>query len=214
MKSTFIFILFLIVGFFSTFFLINKKTIQEVSKPKVKISNEASKFSLEKAPSITLHGDITLLTGDVKWQSRIATEASTITFKQQVQQGESLETGKTGKVSLAFPNMLFTLSPNSKLNIVQTLPTSIVLEQQTGEIMYQTTSSTLLGVRVSPLLIESQGGEFSITIDEDDGTVKVSVKDGFVTVAYNDSNTISTVEKIEKEQVMTFDPSSRTSTIK
>lgn len=214
MKSAFIFVIFLIVGFISTFFLINKKTSQEVTKPKVKVSQSVSKFSLEKAPSTALHGDITLLTGDVKWQSRVATEASSITIKQRVQQGESLETGPTGTASLAFPSMLFTLSPDTKLNIIQSLPTSIVLEQPKGEIAYQTTSSTLLGIRISPLLIESEGGEFLIYIDEDDGIVTISVKSGVVTTAYNDSDAFSNVEKIEKGQVMTFNPSTRTSTIK
>lgn len=214
MKSAFIFIIFLISGFVGTFLLINKKTSQEVTKPKIKISEEVSKFSLEKAPSTSLHADITLLTGEVKWQSRVATESSIITTKQQLYQGESLETGKTGKASLAFPNMLFTLSQDTKLNIIQSLPTSIVLEQQAGEIAYQTTSSTLLGIRISPLLVETQGGEFLISIDEDDGTVTISVKSGIVTTAYNDSDAFSTVEKIEKGQTMTFDPSTRTSSIK
>jgi hypothetical protein len=67
---------------------------------------------------------------------------------------------------------------------------------------------------VAPILIELQEGKFSISIDDEDGTILVSVESGLVTAAYNDSDNISTVETIKKDQVFTFDPSSRTSTIK
>ena len=214
MKAAFLFIFFLIVGFIATFFLINKQTSEEVSKPNVKITRESSKFSLEKAPSTSLHGDITTLTGEVQWQSRIATEASTITQKQSIQQGESLMTGKTGKVSLAFPDMLFNISSSTQLNVIQTLPTSIVLEQPAGKIDFQTTSSTPLSIRTSRILIKSDKGNFSVAIDEDDGMVTISVEDGLVTTAYNDTDNFSTVEKIEADQVLTFDPSTRTSRLK
>lgn len=214
MKSALLFIFFLFIGFTITFFLVNKKSSQEIVKPKVTISSEISKFSLERAPSTSLHGEITMLSGDVMWQSRIATEASAITLKQKIQQGESLETGKTGEVSVAFPNMLFEISTDTKLNVIQALPASIVLEQPTGKIKYQTTSSTPLGIRISPVLIESKKGNFTISIDGDDGTVTLYVENGLVTAAYNDSDNISTLQKITEDEVFTFDPSTRTSTTK
>lgn len=214
MKNVVLFITFLLVGFVLTFFLIYKNTSQKVITPQVKISQEPSKFSLEDAPSTSLHGDITLLSGEVKWQSRTATESSIITLKQKVQQGESLETGKTGKVSVAFPGMLFQLSPTTKLTIIQALPTSMVVEQPSGEIEYQASSSAVLGIRTSPILLESHGGNFSVAIDDGDGTVTISVTSGGVTAAYNDNDNVSTVQKIGKDEVLTFDPSTRTSIIK
>jgi len=215
-KTFLLFIFCLVLGSVVTTLIFRHSATDITATPKKtsQATSSESNFSLEKAPSTSLHGDITLLTGDVEWQSRIATEASQITQKQQIQQGESIETGKTGNVSLAFPNMLFELSTDTMLNIIQTLPTSIVLEQPTGKIKYQTTSSTPLSIRTSRILIESRKGSFSVAIDEDDGTVTISVEDGLVTTAYNDTDNFSTVEKIEADQVLTFDPSTRTSSVK
>jgi hypothetical protein len=214
MKSILLFLFFLLVGFGATFLIVNKKTSKDIIQPAKKAVIQSSKFSLEKAPSESLHGDITLLTGEVKWQSRIATEGAKITEKQQIQQGEALMTGDTGKISLAFPNMLFTLAKNSQLNIIQSLPTSMVLEQTKGSVDYQTNSTTPLSIRISPLLIESTNGTFSATYDEDEGTVTISVTEGSVTTAYNDSTNYSTVETTTKGQEFIFDSSSLSSRIK
>jgi len=213
MKLFLLFIIFFILGFGGTLFLVNTQTSQEVTKPKAKTPIESTKFSIENPPSTSLHGDITLLSGEVKWQSRIASEASTITLKQQIKQGESLFTDTTGKVSIAFPDMLFELSPDTTLNIIQTLPSSTVLEQPKGKIGYQTSSSTPLAIRTYPILTESLGGNFSISIDEDDGTIVISVESGSVAIAYNDSDTISTVHNVKKGETLIFDPSTRTSAI-
>ncbi|CAN5148651.1 hypothetical protein BH09PAT1_BH09PAT1_4640 [soil metagenome] len=214
MKSILIFISCIVLGFFIVFFTFSKKATTDIARPKEAKELPISQFSVENPPSNSLHGDITLLSGATKWQSRTATEASVITQKRSIQQGETLLTGDTGNVSVAFPDMLFTLTENSTLNFIQTLPSNVVLEQKEGNITYENTSSNPLAIRVYPMLIEQIQSTAKISIDDDLGTTTIKITTGSATVAYNDSDNISTVEKITAGHTMTFDTSTRTSVIK
>jgi len=214
MRKILFFIIFFSLGFTLVIFVLRRTPSPEPKTSNPKIVTESPEFTLEKAPSTSLHADITLLSGDIKWQSRIATEASAIFDKQQIQQGESLTTGSDGNISLAFPNMFFKIFPNSKINIIQSLPTSLVVGQTEGQINYQTTSVTPLSIRIYPLLIVIKNGDLLTEIDSESGIIMLSVASGSATVAYNDSDNISTLDKIQSGDSFIFDISTRTSVIK
>jgi len=214
MKKLLFSIIFFSLGFTVVFFILRRAPSPDLKTSNPKIATESSKFTLEKAPSTSLHADITLLSGDIKWQSRIATEASAIFDKQQIQQGESLTTGSDGNISLAFPNMFFKIFPDSKINIIQSLPTSLVVGQTEGQINYQTTSVTPLSIRIYPLLIVVNNGDLLAEIDSDSGIIMLVVASGSATVAYNDSDNVSTLDKIQAGDSFIFDTSKRTSVIK
>lgn len=214
MKSLALFFIFLILGFALTYFLIAKKTTSKIVQPSVTQVVPPSKFSLEKAPTASLYGDITSMSGKIKWQSRTATESSVITKIQKIQQGESLETGDDGRVNLAFPHVALTLQPQTTLNVIQTLPQTIVFEQKTGEIIYEDSAPSPIAVRISPVLIQMSDCTCTITKDDTAGTIAIAAVKGSATVAYNDSDNVSTVEKVQAGKTLTFDLSTRTSRIK
>ncbi len=215
MKHVLIFICCIVVGFVGTYLLIAQKTTKDIVKPTSQKSvSNSSRFSLEKAPSLSLHGDITSLSGTVKWQSRTATESSVISSPQLIQQGEIIETDEDGKVSVAFPDMLISLSPSTSLEIVQSLPSDVILEQKEGEIAYSNSSSSPLEIRVSPLLVQSNKNNFIITKDINTGTITVKVLSGTVKAAFNDDENVTTVETIPEKKTFIFDTETRTSRIK
>ena len=110
--------------------------------------------------------------------------------------------------------MFFKIFPDSKINIIQSLPTSLVVGQTEGQINYQTTSVTPLSIRIYPLLIVVNNGDLLAEIDSDSGIIMLVVASGSATVAYNDSDNVSTLDKIQAGDSFIFDTSKRTSVIK
>src|SRR5258708_40366052 len=89
-----IFVFFVLIGIISVIFykLLAKSPgkqitniIQNVVKPT---------YSVENAPSESMHGTITKMSGNIKWESRVATEAAAITTSPVLQQGEEINTGE------------------------------------------------------------------------------------------------------------------------
>src|SRR5260370_25910131 len=102
--ATFILGLIITLGMYMA---ISKKHIAVVSH------STSSHFSLKKAPSESLVGHIASMSGEVLWESRIATQSSPLSAPQAIQQGEEVDTGKDGLGSISFYNTLtFTLSNN------------------------------------------------------------------------------------------------------
>src|SRR3989344_4601709 len=63
------------------------------------------KALLDNPPADSIKGELSDITGEVKWQSRASTEFEEITESRQIQQGESLETGEDGKALVTFGEM-------------------------------------------------------------------------------------------------------------
>ena len=94
-----------------------------------------TRFSLSEAPADSLRATITRLSGEVTWESRTASSASPLTAPRILQQGEILTTGQSGTASLTLADTCsITLSPDTELNLIQTLPANIVLEIPLGKI--------------------------------------------------------------------------------
>lgn len=143
-------------------------------------------FSLENAPRESLKGQIATMAGEVKWQSRVATEAALLTSPIPIQQGEELESGKKSRVSIVFPKVCrIDLSAETTIGFIQTLPTNLVFLQKKGEARYTKTGDSPLAIRAEHLLVQD-GGELAISINPINGFVTVKVASGSAVAAYND----------------------------
>src|SRR4051812_49173847 len=125
MKRFFLFFFALLTGIalyagYKTY-LVKPKPI--IKKPALK----PSKFSLERAPEVSVLGIMKDLSGYVSVQSRIATESARIVAPVPLQQGERVETGTDGKVTIQLPGASdMILSPESSLELVQTIPAAVL----------------------------------------------------------------------------------------
>ena len=59
-------------------------------------------FSVANAPSQSLSGDITSMSGNVAWQSRTADYATLINSPVKIRQGEAISTYENGKAVIRF----------------------------------------------------------------------------------------------------------------
>lgn len=149
---------------------------------------KTSSFSLENAPSESIRGMVTVFSGDVGWQSRTATMPSELKDKRVIQQGESLMTKENGTVTVTFPaNVVLKMSPNTSLDIIQTLPGHTVFSQNSGTISYQNDSPTSVSIRTPSLLTTLTGGTGKVTIDANDPYTTISVLTGNGVSAFEDT---------------------------
>lgn len=147
---------------------------------------QPSKFSLEEAPADSLRGEIISLTGEVEWQSRIATEPGQLPVGIKIQQGEKLVTKESGNIAVKFAAAgTMTMFPEAEVEIVQTLPVNLVFNQLKGKTRYLVGGSSLLSVRNFNLIVNVSSGLITIKTDIEAGEVTLSLKAGQATVAYN-----------------------------
>ena len=176
--------------------------------------NISTNFSLKNAPSESLRGTISSMSGEISWQSRVATEAAVITTPLEIQQGEDLITGENGTLKLSFPNACdINLSENTEVDIIQTLPLSIVFSQITGTAEYTKVGSSPVTIRTSYLLSEITGNVI-IERDTDNQIVTVTIRPGEVIFAYNDSKFVSHVVNAKAGQTYTFNYGTRKGVLK
>ena len=169
------------------------------------VSSSVKTFSLAKAPSDSLSSSVISLSGDVTWESRIATAAVKLKNTQMLQQGESVSTEKNGTASLAFfQRVLLRLSPNTTISYIQTLPIDIVIEQNTGKALYTTTGLSPLSVRVLNLLVyDTKPSTYAITFSSP--MVTVQLTSGYLTLAYTNADNTSAVIPVKTGQEILFD---------
>lgn len=183
--------------------------VPKVKAPSIGSIINFSNFSLVNAPSESLRGNITYMTGDTKWESRIATEAAVITKPVTVQQGESLETGIDGEINLTFDKAAWIyMAPDTSLGVVQTLPADLVFSQNNGSVEYKKLAALPLTVRVLHLLIEN-GGDIKVSIDKDLPVITTEIVSGSATFAYNDINNTSQVLTLKTGQKFVFNDDTR-----
>lgn len=203
LKDSSLILFFLIIGFAVTTLTYLFATGQKIQVVSPLPSTE---FSLDKAPSQSLIGNIKSLSGDVLWQSRVANNSSVITKPQEIQQGEGFETGTNGQLILEFPNIvMLNISNSSKINIVQTLKTNIVISQDKGKVVYAKQNINIpVSIRALDLLININSGEVSINVDKDKSLVNILVKKGSTAIAYKDLSNNSNVVALVQGKNITF----------
>lgn len=179
--------------------------------PSVSFSDlvKLSRFSLEKAPSASLVGTITLMEGEVMHEERLATESAKITTPIPIQQGESLLTGVDGKIILTFEKAAeVNMFPETSVNIIQTLPANLVFYQTKGTATYIKLANIPVSIRTRRLLIENYG-DITITMDKIEPVITITVNSGSATFAYNNLDNISQVLTVNEQKTLTFNEGMR-----
>ena len=208
MKKLLLFLIFLFVGILlGCIYFVWKSNQTNSDIEKVK---KEPRFSIEKAPKNSEGGTIQSMSGTIKWESRIATEASQITKPVPIQQGEELMSGEDGSVVIHYQSdLIISLFPNSHIAFVQTLPTNFVLNQLKGTIEYQKSNSTPLAIRSLHLLTQMDNGNIQIVIDEKMARIDITVRQGTVKIAFNDLKNVSNVISLYEGDRYLFDDEKR-----
>lgn len=171
-----------------------------------------SHFSLENAPTDSFKGDIASMSGTVRWLSRVSPGPTLLTSPRMIQQGESLSTGKDGKVIVAIKNnFVISLAHNSNISFLQLLPTNFVIGQDSGSVTFQNNISIPLSIRSLNLVTVIDNATVQIVIDVTN--VRVSVENGVAKEGYEDAQNTSTVVTVRAGQEFIFDNEKRTATI-
>lgn len=193
MKGFIVFSLYFLFGIFLIFSF--KKVDQVLNSQQLKTPLATSPFSLNVAPSESLRGTIVSLSGDIGWQSRVATEPARIAKPMQIQQGEEIKTLETGEATVVFSNIVnLTIHPKTEISFIQTLPTNILIGQNSGTTEYTKLNTNPLSVKSLDLLTKINQGSIVVSVSEDDEPyIIIDVKSGSVTVGYNDIDYITQV---------------------
>lgn len=166
-------------------------------------------FSVENAPSYSLRGTITEMNDGIWWVSRTATEASQLTSRIMVQQGDTLIASDSGDITVSFGDVVvLTMEEDSMVDIVQTLPVDVVFGQRRGAAEY-TSNTSPVSVRSLRLLVTQTDGAMRVQVDEDTHTITVEVERGNARAAYNDADFVSQIVRIEEGEQFVFDSDSR-----
>jgi hypothetical protein len=212
MKQLIVFLIYIFLGLFLIFSY--KKINQKLDSQQLITPISKSGFSLENAPSKSLKATIISLSGDVGWQSRIATNSAAITKPMQIQQGEEIATGKNGQASIIFSNIAnINIYPKTKINFIQTLPINILIEQNSGKSEYIKLSNNSLSIKSQSLLTKINQGKIIITVNESRPYISVDVKEGLATISYNDLNYITKVLGVKAKRRAIFQTDTRAITI-
>lgn len=200
------------------YFMLTRKVanISLPTLPTVSFSDlvKLSKFSLEKAPSQSLIGVLTSMSGKVEYESRVATEAAVLTSPVEVQQGESLSTGEDGSFILTFKDAAeLTVSQNSGVDVIQTLPADLVFRQTLGSVSYKKLTTYPVSIRVGHLVVEDDG-EIIISFTADSPITTITIVDGSATIAYNNLKNSSQVIHVTTGKVVKFNESNRQVVVK
>lgn len=171
---------------------------------------EPTKFSLDQAPSDSIKGQITNMTGEIWWQSRTATEPAQLLDKIPIQQGEILMASESGNLTIEFaPAVTVTLFPDTKMEVIQTLPLNLVFNQTKGVGQYQKTGDSPVSIRSLNLIVNLENGLINIDVDEETEEIILGLKTGSAKVGYNSPEFDSKVWKLEPGDVFSYDSSER-----
>lgn len=208
LKSGSVFLVASLIGFFlfvSVYLLLH---VAQSTYPMI----PQTQFSISQAPTDALLGNLATLSGQVLWESRTASTPSAITKVQHVQQGELYETKDTGTFTLVFPHVVVaTASAKGAINIIQTLPANVVLEQQDGSVSYQVLGTKVpVSIRGLDLLVNLNNSTSKITVDRKKAQVLITILSGTLTLAYTDTNNTSVVKNFIAGQEILFNNNTKT----
>lgn len=214
MKYLFIFLIFLFIGIGITFGFSVWKKEKAVVLTKITPPQE-NRFSIEPAPKQTLTGLVATMSGQILWQSRIATQPAERKDLKQIKQAELLVTGKESSASVIFKDAVtINLFSESEIEFVQTLPVNFVFRQNKGKINYVKKGSIPLSVRSLHLLMTFTDGEYFLNTDSENHTMELTVKKGLVKAAYNNLQFETQTIEIKEGEKFVFEDDSRTGEIK
>lgn len=162
-------------------------------------------FSMEQAPLDSLRGTVTELTGIPYWESRTATEPVVLLKDISIQQGEKIIASDSGSVSVSFAAAgSISLSPESEIEIIQTLPVNLVFSQKKGNVSYAVSGSSPVSVRSFHLLLNIPRGNVHVSVDDSTETVTVNVIEGNATIAFNSLDYVSQTISITSGQTLYY----------
>ncbi len=209
-KYLFIFIITFLIGILGiTGFIFTQKS---PAKPITNIIQTVAKpdFSIANSPSESIRGSVKQMSGDVFWQSRVATNSSQINSLIFLQQGEEIQTKDNGNLVLEFPNIInMTVSPKTQIDFVQTLPQEFVISIASGSADIKKLSDTPVSIRSYHLLIRQNTGDLSLNVDIEKGITSLNVISGSVTASYNDLDLTSHVIDFTGGQKANFNDATR-----
>lgn len=202
-SASFIFGFFLTIGLY---FAIAKKHVLIISPL------AGSQFSFEKAPRQSLQGQIIKITGSVFFQSRTATQSSSISSPHEISQGEEVDTGDDGIAQVSFDKIVnLNLHRNAKINIIQSLSANLVMELKEGTAEFQNLESPVaVSVRGLDILINIQKGDAVITVNKQNSKVTLNVVNGQSIAAFTDSVNRTIVKTIQPGQNFVFNNNAKT----
>ena len=202
LKKLLLFLIFFSLGVALVFvadFMVSNNTIQKLN-PAIK-----SKFSIDNPPSDSLKGEISSLSGTVSFQPRSKDYATLINAPVEILQGEDLNTGGNGSATVIFDRIgEISLSENTQISFIQTLPQNFVISQKQGIATFQKTGNIPFSVRGLDLLINLESGRVSVNVDSDNSIITVDVLEGSVSAAFNDTDNLSNVITIESPRRYIF----------
>ncbi|MCL4374775.1 hypothetical protein M1523_02845 [Patescibacteria group bacterium] len=167
---------------------------------------DQTSFSVAQPPLDAVKAKLTSLSGEVAWQSRVATQPARLRSGRVIQQGETLMTGKVGQATVVFPTQgKLALADNAKVEFVQTLPARFVFDQSAGGIDYRNEDKAPWSVKTMRLVTVIGTGETRLAIDPDTGIIAVTVIKGEVRVGYNDRDLNSQVISLQPGERFVFD---------
>lgn len=171
----------------------------------------SSTFSIETPPSESLQGSISARLGTLLWESRIATEPSELTTDVKMKQGERLLTTAKSSAVITFDKLgSISLSENSDLSFIQTLPIDFVVQQKSGSIVYELNDTTPLSIRIRNALITKTSGKINVSMADGDSVIVISTLEGTAQIGFNDVDIISQVFTLREGQVYEYNSDERT----
>lgn len=211
LKLLSLFIFAILIGFIGAYFLTGfttnkpKQTVQSAPSPSIAVA-----FDPVKPPSDSLTARVAAYSGEVKWQSREATEPTEVKSLTNIHQGEKLVTGDSGQVRVEFPGIWqINISANSEIEFAQTLPANLVVVQSSGTVKYQKSGTDIVSIRALHLLVNQDSGTITVSINKDKPTEVIDALQGSATIAYEDSDNVSQEIKLETGKQLTFDDETR-----
>ena len=172
-------------------------------------------FSVENPPNQSLTGDILSMSGNVAWQSRIANYATLINSPIKIQQGEEIDVQNNGNAIIDFTKVgKISVSPNTQINFIQTLPANFVLEQKQGILTFDKNGNIPASIRALDLLINIEEGSCTISVDKDSSDIIITVNSGSVTIAFNDTNNQTNILTIKEGKEYLFNNNTKLGKIK
>ncbi len=211
MKPVLLFLLFFLVGLAGVLGYRYWNQPQNIFSTKPDLT---TKFSLEKAPSESLQGNIATISGTVTWLSRTAAKPVQLKSPRRIQQGEEFSTGSNGRAVIRIKNdSSLLLSPNTHISIIQLLPENFVFVQDQGSVHYENTIQVPVSVRSYDLVTIITKGIVTLSVNPKEKVVSVSVEKGIIKEGYEDLQNTSNVVTVNEGQTFLFNETLRTGMI-
>ena len=191
------FLFFFIVGFAISFIYIQSKTAipPNVSTEKKEIVQE---FSLKNPPPESLIGRVASKSGEILLQPRLATEPASVKNIDKVLQGETIQTGDDGIITVLFDGASsVSLQHNSRIDFAQTIPSQFIYNQRVGTVHYTSNEKGQVSVRILHDLANLSSNT-EADIAQDSSVITFSVHKGSLQLAFNNLDIVTNTIRIDE----------------